>query len=117
MPVLAPAMGGEVGIDNMTQYVLSLSGAVEADDAAMSAQPLFVALCSACHSADGSGNPLLGAPSLKDDVWLYGSSPAAVRTTIVEGRNGVMPSHGDLLGESRTKILAAYIASLSSAEQ
>jgi cytochrome c oxidase cbb3-type subunit 3 len=83
----------------------------------MSAQPMFVALCSACHAADGSGNQLLGGPDLTDGIWLYGSSAEAVRTTILEGRNGVMPPHGELLGDSRSKILAAYIASLSHAAQ
>ena len=74
---------------------------------------MFVALCSACHGPAGTGNPLFGAPNLTDDIWLYGSSEEAVRATIVEGRSGVMPAHGDLLGANRTKILAAYIASLS----
>jgi len=31
----------------------------------------------------------------------------------VNGRNGVMPGHEQLLGEERTKILAAYVYSLS----
>lgn len=117
MPVLAPALGGDAGIDNMARYVQSLSGAVEADSAAMSAQPMFVALCSACHMPDGSGNQALGGPNLTDDIWLYGSSFDTIRTTITQGRNGVMPPHGELLGESRTKILAAYIASLSRTAQ
>jgi cytochrome c oxidase cbb3-type subunit 3 len=116
MPTLAAALGGDAGISNMTNYVRSLSGAIEADAAAMSSQPMFVALCSACHSADGSGNPLLGGPNLTDDIWLYGSSEEAVRSTIVDGRNGIMPSHGDLLGDNKTKILAAYVASLSMRE-
>jgi cytochrome c oxidase cbb3-type subunit 3 len=113
MPVLAPALGGDAGIDNMVGYVKSLSGIGEASADAMSAQPMFLALCSACHNADGSGNPLFGAPNLKDDIWLYGSGDDAIRTTITEGRNGIMPAHGELLGENRTKILAAYVASLS----
>ena len=113
MPVLAPAMGGEEGIRNMVRYVRSLSGLVEADAAAMSAQPLFVALCSACHMANGSGNQMVGAPNLTDDVWLYGASEEAVYETLVKGRNNVMPAHGELLGEDRTKILAAYVYSLS----
>jgi cytochrome c oxidase cbb3-type subunit III len=116
MPNLSAALGGETGIDNMVRYVQSLSGAAQADDAAMSAQPMFVALCSACHSPDGNGNPALGGPNLTDDVTLYGSSAAAIRTTIVAGRNGVMPPHGELLGEKRTKILAAYVFSLSNAQ-
>ncbi len=113
MPVLAPALGGDAGIDNMVAYVQSLSGAVEADAAAMSAKPMFLALCSACHTADGTGNPMFGAPNLTDDIWLYGGSAEVIRSTIVNGRNGIMPSHGELLGEDRTKILAAYVASLS----
>jgi len=44
---------------------------------------------------------------------LHGSSDEAIRTTITAGRNGVMPAHGELLGDDRSKILAAYIASLS----
>ena len=113
MPVLAPALGGDAGIDNMVAYVRSLSGLLEADAGAMSAQPMFAALCSACHNADGSGNALFGAPDLTDEIWLYGSGELAVRTTITAGRSGVMPAHGELLGENRSKILAAYVASLS----
>jgi cytochrome c oxidase cbb3-type subunit 3 len=112
MPVLAPALGGDDGIDNMVRYVKSLSGG-EADAGAMSAQPLFVALCSACHNADGTGNKIFGAPNLTDDTWLYGGSDEKIRETIVNGRNGIMPAHGDMFGDNRTKILAAYIYSLS----
>jgi len=112
MPVLAPALGGEDGIDNMARYVKSLSGG-DADAGAMSAQPMFVALCSACHGVDGTGNKIFGAPNLTDDIWLYGGSDEVIRDTIVNGRNGIMPAHGDMFGPNRTKILAAYIYSLS----
>ena len=113
MPVLVGALGGDDGIDNMVRYVRSLSGLVEADAGAMSMQPMFVALCSACHMVDGTGNQVLGGPNLTDDVWLYGSLEDDVRTTVTNGRNGVMPAHGDMLGDNRTKILAAYVYSLS----
>ncbi len=113
MPVLTPALGGDEGVANMVTYVRSLSGLVEADAAATAMQPMFVALCSACHGVEGNGNPLLGSPSLTDDAWVYGSSIEDVTATIVNGRNGVMPAHGELLGENRTKILAAYVRSLS----
>ena len=116
MPQLAAALGGDAGVDNMVRYVRSLSGLVEADEATMSAQPMYVALCSACHNADGSGNVLLGGPNLTDDIWLYGSSDIDVRETIVNGRNGIMPPHGEFLGEKRTRILAAYVSSLPNAE-
>ena len=74
MPVLTAALGSEEGINNMVSYVRSLSGLVDADAGATASQPLFVALCSACHNADGSGNKIFGAPNLTDDTWLYGSS-------------------------------------------
>lgn len=113
MAPLAAALGGEAGLDNMVKYVRSLSGLEEADAGAMSMQPLFMALCGACHTPAGTGNKAFGAPNLTDDVWLYGSSADDIRTTISEGRYGLMPAHGDLLGDDRTKILAAYVASLS----
>ena len=56
---------------------------------------------------------VLGAPSLKDDVWLYGSSPREIRKSIVEGRQGKMPAHANLIGPDRAHILAAYVYSLS----
>jgi cytochrome c oxidase cbb3-type subunit 3 len=34
----------------------------------------------------------------------------------VNGRNGVMPAHGELLGDNRTKILAAYVYNLGSGD-
>ncbi|MBT8082933.1 MAG: cytochrome-c oxidase, cbb3-type subunit III [Gammaproteobacteria bacterium] len=112
MPVLAPALGGDAGVDNMAKYVKSLSTG-EADAGAQSAQPMFVALCSACHGVDGKGNKIFGAPNLTDDIWLYGSSHETIRDTLLNGRNGQMPAHGEMLGANRTKILAAYVASLS----
>ena len=56
---------------------------------------------------------MLGAQNLTDDIWLYGGSEEDVIETLANGRNGIMPPHGDLLGDNRTKILAAYILSLS----
>jgi len=112
MPVLAPALGGDEGVTNMAKYVKSLSTG-EADEGAMSMQPMFLALCSACHGPDGKGNKIFGAPNLTDNTWLYGGSIETIRETILHGRNGQMPAHGEMLGENRTKILAAYIASLS----
>jgi cytochrome c oxidase cbb3-type subunit III len=71
------------------------------------------AICAACHGIDGKGNPLLGAPDLTDAYWLYGSSPEAITASILKGRNGVMPAHAPLLGETRARLAAAYVWSLS----
>ena len=112
----AAVLGSDEGIDNMVRYVRSLSGLEEADEAALTAKPMFTTVCAACHTPAGIGNIALGAPNLTDATWLYGSSPESIRTTIVDGRNGVMPPHGEFLGEKRTKILAAYVYSLSNSE-
>jgi cytochrome c oxidase cbb3-type subunit 3 len=66
-------------------------------------------LCSACHGADGTGNPLLGAPNLTDDVWLYGGSEAAIVETIANGRSGVMPAFAARLDATQIRMLAAWL--------
>ncbi|HSS66650.1 MAG TPA: c-type cytochrome, partial [Gammaproteobacteria bacterium] len=70
-------------------------------------------LCVACHGPEGKGNPQLGAPDLTNDIWLYGGSPAAVRESIANGRQGKMPAHEEFLGKAKVHLLAAYIYSLS----
>ena len=112
----AQVLGSDEAVDNMVRYVQSLSGMVEADESTMSAKTQFTTFCAACHMPTGTGNKLMGAPNLTDDVWLYGSSAETIRATIEQGRNGVMPAHGEFLGDKRTKILAAYVYSLSNAE-
>jgi cytochrome c oxidase cbb3-type subunit 3 len=108
MPALGAALGDDV--DNMVEYVRSMADGLDTDSPI---HTKYVTFCSACHGVDGKGNQALGAPNLTDDNWLYGSSPAAVRHSIVQGRNGVMPAHRKLLGEDRSRILAAYVYSLS----
>jgi cytochrome c oxidase cbb3-type subunit 3 len=94
----------------MVSYVQGLQDGM---DAASPAHTLYMSLCIACHGPDAGGMQALGAPSLKDDIWLYGSSAGEIRQSIIEGRNGVMPAHADLIGPDRAHILAAYVYSLS----
>ena len=108
MPSLSAALGSD--LDAMVDYVRSMA---DGPDTGSSIHGKYVTFCSACHAADGTGNQMLGGPSLVDDIWLYGSSDAAVRQSIVEGRNGVMPAHDKLIGTDRARILAAYVYSLS----
>lgn len=117
MPQWATALrglGGEQAIDDVVQYVRSLSGVSVADDrATRRGAGYFASLCVACHGAEGKGNVALGAPDLTDDVWLYGSSPEAIRTGLLEGRQGQMPAQADLLGDTRSRLVGAYVWSLS----
>jgi len=74
---------------------------------------LYEGICVACHGVDGKGNPEMGAPNLTDNYWLYGNSTEALRQTIAKGRHGSMPAHREILGETRSRLVAAYVWSLS----
>ncbi|HMC54199.1 MAG TPA: c-type cytochrome [Gemmatimonadaceae bacterium] len=65
--------------------------------------------CAGCHSHGGGGM----GPALMDDEWIYGSDPAQIFKTIVEGRPNGMPSWKGKLGTSQTWQLVAYIRSMS----
>jgi len=111
MPAFASALG-EPGLDAMTEYVLKLAGREHDAAKAKAAEPQW-ALCAGCHMPNAQGNQALGAPNLTDNVWLYGASKAAIRKSIAEGRNGVMPAHRDFLGEPKSHLVSAYVYSLA----
>jgi cytochrome c oxidase cbb3-type subunit 3 len=108
MPALAPALGTD--LDAMISYVRSMA---DGQDTSSPAHAKYMTLCIACHGPEGTGNQLLGAPSLVDEIWLYGSSDKEIRRTLTEGRNGVMPANSSLIGPDRARILAAYVYGLS----
>ncbi|MDX5392782.1 MAG: cytochrome-c oxidase, cbb3-type subunit III [Caulobacteraceae bacterium] len=113
MPPLAAAIGGDIGVTEVTAYVQSLSG-IKADPAlAAAGQARFAGVCAACHGAEGKGNPILGAPNLTDDVWLYGSDFDTIAEGIRNGRAGMMPAHEPIIGETRSRLVGAYVWSLS----
>lgn len=103
-------------INDLTQYVLNLSGQ-ESDQAAVTrAQPVFERECTACHGVDGSGDRLVGAPNLTDSEWLYGSTPAEITNTIYNARNSVMPAWNERMDEATIKAVAVYVHSLGGGE-
>jgi len=110
MPALGSTFASDAEIEAMVDYTLGMQ---DGPDTSSPAHTKYMQLCIACHGADGSGMSALGAPSLVDDIWLYGASREQVRKSIVEGRNGVMPAHASLIGPDRARILAAYVYSLS----
>lgn len=112
------AMGGPGAVEDVAAYVLSMSGRTPNTAPAgqvQKGQALYAGICAACHGPDGKGNAAVGAPDLTDEVWLYGNDAAAIQTAIVQGRNGVMPAHLPLIGETRTRLAVAYVLSLSKA--
>lgn len=103
---------GEQGIQEMTEYVLKLSGRKVNDKLAAAGEAKWT-LCAACHGPDGRGSVAhgldFGAPNLTDNVWLYGGSRRAVEETLRNGRNGVMPAWKDILGEDKIHVISAFV--------
>jgi len=112
MPAWEPILGAE-GVDNVVQYVLTLSGRKADPDMAAKGKDIYTANCMACHQPDGKGMQLLGAANLTDNVWLYGKTPSAIRETIAKGRNGVMPAWQKMMGDDKIHVVTAYVYSLS----
>ena len=75
-------------------------------------QKLFLNNCAQCHASDGGGGR--GFPNLTDSDWLYGGNPEAIKASITNGRNGVMPPLGAAAGgDEGAKDIAHYVLSLS----
>ena len=110
------AVLGDQGVTEVVAYVQKLSGQQADATLAAAGETRFQQVCSACHGMDGKGNPLLGAPNLTDQIWLYGGDAATIKQTVVNGRNGQMPAWGDKLGEQRVKLLAAYVTKLAAGQ-
>lgn len=73
---------------------------------------LFLNYCSQCHGSDARGGK--GFPNLTDSDWLYGGDAKAIKTSILEGRNGVMPPLGAAVGgDAGANEVANYVLSLS----
>lgn len=109
-------MGGADATDYVIAHVRALGdsgGDARGDFAAARGKALYEGVCVACHGKDGKGNQALGAPDLTDAYWLYGDGREAMREGINNGHHGVMPPHRALLGETRARLAAAYVWSLS----
>ena len=95
----------------LAQYANLTVPALMHDTAALGiGRNLFLNNCAACHGSDGGGAP--GFPNLTDKDWLWGSDPDTVVATISEGRAGVMPAWGEVLGASGVENVLDYVYSL-----
>jgi cytochrome c oxidase cbb3-type subunit III len=65
--------------------------------------------CSGCHFQGGGGM----GPPLMDDEWLYGSEPADIFNTIVQGRPNGMPAFGNKIVSDQVWQIVAYVRSMS----
>ncbi|RJF96592.1 cytochrome-c oxidase, cbb3-type subunit III [Noviherbaspirillum cavernae] len=132
--VLYPGLGafaGKLGWESTGQYQAELKKAdadygplfakyqqqdiktVAADPQARAiGERLFLTYCAQCHGSDARGSK--GFPNLTDRDWLYGGEPGVIKTTIMEGRHGQMPSMAAALGSDKdVENVAHYILSFS----
>lgn len=103
-------------IDDLTEYVINISGGKGDAAAVQRATQLWTDNCSSCHGEDGKGKREFGAPNLTDKDWLYGGTKADIRGQIDSGKGGVMPTWGSRLDPMTIDALAVYVHSLGGGE-
>lgn len=101
---------GEDGVNEVTAYVLSLSGVKSREWQVRPGKDRFDVFCIACHGAGGTGRTA-GTPSLADGSWLYGGDLADVTTSVRDGRIGVMPAWRTRLSDDQARLIAAWVLS------
>ncbi len=111
LPSLTPMQ-----IEEITQYVLLLSGRASNADAAQAGGELFRngAGCYDCHGRNAEGDPSIGAPSLVNHAWIYGQGAHDdIYRTLSVGRAGVSPAFDKVLSAADLRDVAVYVASLA----
>lgn len=103
-------------IDQLAEYVLSISGQEHDAALAEAGAPLFAENCAACHGEDGAGGRDFGAPNLTDGIWLYGSDREIVHTSIDKARFGIMPAFGGRLAPEDIAKVAVFVHTLGGGE-
>ncbi len=124
MPTFGEVLSGEQ-IEQLANYVLSLSGEKTDSAKAASGKALFHSMdaaCFYCHGDNGRGRQEVGAPNLTDKIWLWANVPGAdtpekkleaVKGVITTGLNkGVMPAWKERLKPEQIKLLTVYVHEL-----
>lgn len=99
-------------INDVAEYVMSLSGTSTDAAAAARGAPIFAENCAVCHGPKGQGNQEVGAPNLSDKIWLYGGDKATIVETITYARSGSMPAWSERFDDTTIKMLTIYVHSL-----
>jgi cytochrome c oxidase cbb3-type subunit 3 len=114
----------EAEINNLGNYVLSLSGEPHDAAAAAEGKTLFEAKagCFACHTKEATGMKALGSANLTDQIWTIANVKglesaedklSAVKSVIANGVSRSMPAWKTRLDDTQIKVLTAYISSFS----
>ncbi len=98
--------------ENFARYAeMPIPEVIQHEQALRMGQRIFSNNCALCHGSDGGG--AFGFPNLRDGDWLYGGAPETIKTTIMDGRQGQMPSWVSIIGEQGVKQVSSYVRSLS----
>jgi cytochrome c oxidase cbb3-type subunit 3 len=117
MPKFGEGVLTAAQISDVAEYVLSLNGkAAASSKEALRGWTIFASNCAACHGQKAQGNQEVGAPKLKDHIFLYGDDKKTVVQTISGGRNGSMPAWRERLDATTVKMLAVYVHALGGGE-
>ena len=103
-------------IDDLTDYVLLVSGQEHDATAASRVAELYQQQCASCHGVDGTGDRTQGAPNLTDQEWLFGGERDDIYNTIYNARNSHMPAWQDRLDDASIKALAVHVHTLGGGE-
>lgn len=107
-------------IGDVTEHVIAISAArtrLEPNMAAATRGSLvYQEQCALCHGPAGAGDRTFGAPSLQDDLWLYGGSRTEIRRQIETGRGGVMPAWESRFDAGTIRALAYYVHQMGGGE-
>jgi len=109
-------------LDAVVNHVLAISGQDYDAAAADLGATVYYDNCAACHGDNGEGVDALGAPTLNDAIWLYGSDKDSITETVRYARFGVMPAWseefrvGSGLSQAEINAVAAYVHQLGGGE-
>lgn len=103
-------------IAQVTNYVMSLSGAAKDASLVEAGAVVYEDNCSSCHMEDGTGDRSQGAPNLTDAIWLYGGDYDRLLETVTYSRYGVMPAWTDRLSEAELRAVSIYVHGLGGGE-
>lgn len=107
-------------IDNVTEYVLKLSGNKVNANKAAKGKAVFEGAggCFACHTKAGTGQIAMGSANLTDKVWTVADvqgaktladKKAAVKAVISKGISRDMPAWQGRLSDADIKMLTFYV--------
>ncbi len=123
MPAFGSVLSDEK-IDEVANYVLSLSGAKVDMAKAEAGKAIFQGKeggCYYCHTESGNGMYSQGAANLTDQIWTAADVPGAadeagkleaVKSVIRGGIQRQMPAWSGRLDDTEIKLLTAYVNSL-----